>query len=425
MTTNGPQPLPFAGIRVIEIAEIWAGPVCGVLLGDLGADIVKVEAIQRSARGAVRPLPGSPGYPKGDPGDDPWNRSSAFNAVNRNKRGVTLDLHSARGQALLDRLLADGDVVFTNLSVDAQESLNLLPERLLRANPQLVVVLMTGFGMTGPYRYYRSMGMTLDAASGHSVLRGYPDLDLSTITPVHHPDAIGAAMGLFMIALPLERRAQTGEGQVIDMAQLEAAIPHVGDYLLDYQLSGELPLRLGNAHPSMAVHGCFATSAHDEWVAIAADTPERVRALCEVIARPDLGETGDREALASAVAAWACTLDRFHAEQVLQSVGVPAAAVLRPDLDQILDAQLWARGAIREADFHGHGRYPYPAGPWHFADTEPIPFEPAPRLGEHNHEILAELLGLSDAEIAELAAEQVIGTEPLEGADAPVAVRRH
>ena len=229
MTSSNPQPLPFAGIRAVEIAEIWAGPVCGALLGDLGADVLKLEAIQRSARGAIRPMPGAPGYPNSDPGEDPWNRSSAFNAVNRNKRGVTLDLHSAKGQSLLDRLLAGADVVFTNLSVDAQESLNLLPERLLAANPRLVVVLMTGFGLTGPYRYYRSMGMTLDAASGHSVLRGYPDLDLSTITPVHHPDAIGAAMGMFMIALGLERREQTGEGQVIDMAQFEAAIPHVGD----------------------------------------------------------------------------------------------------------------------------------------------------------------------------------------------------
>lgn len=425
MTASNVQPLPFNGIRAVEIAEIWAGPVCGALLGDLGADVLKVEAIQRSARGAVRPMPGAPGYPNSDPGEDPWNRSSAFNAVNRNKRGVTLDLHSAKGQSLLDRLLAEADVVFTNLSVDAQESLNLLPQRLLAANPRLVVALMTGFGLTGPYRYYRSMGMTLDAASGHSVLRGYPDLDLSTITPVHHPDAIGAAMGLFMIALGLERRAQTGEGQVIDMAQFEAAIPHVGDYLIDYQLTGEMPQRLGNAHPSMPVHGCFATNASDEWIAIAVDTPARLSALCEVIGRHDLDGGADRVQLCEAVAAWSRTMDRFQAEQTLQSVGVPAAAVLRPDIDQIVDVQLWARGALREADFHGHGRYPYPAGPWRFADTEPIRFAPAPKLGEHNNEILGGLLGLSDAEIEELAAEQVIGTAPLEGADAPVAVRRH
>ncbi|MBM3140553.1 MAG: CoA transferase [Chloroflexi bacterium] len=428
------EPLPLAGVRAIEVAEIWAGPYCGVLLGDLGAEVIKVEAIQRSARGAVHPLPGAPGYPKGDPGDEPWNRSAGFNAVNRNKRGVTLDLHSGRGQELLDRLLATADVVYTNLSFDAQESLNLLPERLLRANPRLVIALLTGFGLTGPYRYYRSMGMTLDAASGHSVLRGYPDLDLSTITPVHHPDAIGAATGLFMIGLGLERRAQTGQGQVIDLSQLEAAAAHLGEYLLDRQLSGEAVPRLANDHAWMAPHGCFAARDPDTWVTVAVDGDERFAALCRAIGRDELaadpryasaaGRLQHRALLDDAVGRWVRERNRFEAEARLLAAGVPAAAVLRGDVDHVELEALYARGALERVDLRGHGRFPYPRAPWGFTRTEPLPLAPAPLLGEHNAEVLGGLLGLSADELRRLEQEQVIGARPLETADAPVPVRR-
>ena len=428
------QPLPLKGIRAIEIAEIWAGPFCGSMLGDLGAEVIKVEAIQRTARGAVKPLPGAAGYPQGDPGDEPWNRNAAFLAVNRNKQGVTLDLHSQEGQEILDRLLAEADLVFTNLSLDAQESLNLLPKRLLKANPRLVVTLLTGYGLTGPYRYYRSMGMTLDAISGHSVLRGYPDCDLSTITPVHHPDGISAAAGLFMSVLGLRHRQRNGEGVVFDLAQFESTIPHLGEYLLDWQLSGERAPRLGNEHPWMAPHGVFAAREPDSWVSVAVDTDERFAALAKAIGRADLLDRSDlasvagrhehRAELNAAVADWVRGHDRFEAERVLQEAGVPAAAVLRPDIDQNGHAQLLARGALCEADF-GFGQFHWPAGPWRFADTEPLPFKPAPRLGQHNREVFSGLLGLDESALSGLEERQVIGTRPLDTAEDPVQVRKH
>ena len=430
-----PQPLPLAGIRAIEIAEIWAGPFCGAMLADLGAEVIKVEAIQRSARGAVRPLPGAPGYPNGDPGDEPWNRNAAFLAPNRNKQGITLDLHTDEGQQILDQLLAEADLVFTNLSLDAQESLNLLPDRLHRANPDLVVVLLTGFGLTAPYRYYRSMGMTLDAASGHSVLRGYPDLDLSTLTPVHHPDGISAATGLLMSVLGLERRAQTNEGQVFDVAQLEGTIPHLGEYLLDWQLNEEPVPRLGNEHPWMAPHGVFQANAEDSWVAVAIDTDERFEALATAIEMPDLAQHPDytttreryrhRATLNTIVANWIAQHDRFEVQRLFQDRGIPAAAVLRPDVDHLNNEHLLARGVLRDADFDGMGTFRYPSGPWHFADSEAIRFEPPPRLGQHNQQVLGGLLGFSDEKIATLEQHQIIGTRPLDTAEDPVAVRKH
>ncbi|MCB9491624.1 MAG: CoA transferase [Dehalococcoidia bacterium] len=433
-TSDAPHPLPLAGVRALEIAEIWAGPFCGSLLADLGAEVIKVEAIQRSARGAVKPLPGAAGYPGGDPGDEPWNRNAAFLAVNRSKRGITLDLHQPEGQALLDQLLPQVDLVFTNLSLDAQESLQLLPARLLAVNPRLVVTLLTGYGLTGPYRYYRSMGMTLDAISGHSALRGYPDIDLSTITPVHHPDGISAAAGLFMSLLGLRHRERTGEGVVFDLAQFESTIPHLGEYLLDWQLAGVAAPRLGNDHPWMAPHGVFATRDPDTWLAVAVDTDERFGALAQAIGREDLlgrpeyataaGRHQRRDELDRALAEWACTQDRFEAERALQAAGVPAAAVLRPDVDHHDHAQLLERGALRDADF-GFGTFRYPAPPWRFTSTVDLQYSAPPRLGEHNAEVLGGLLGLDADALARLEQQQVIGTRPLETAEDPVAVRRH
>ena len=278
------------------------------------------------------------------------------------------------------------------------------------------------------------MGMTLDAISGHSVLRGYPDSDLSTITPVHHPDGISAAAGLLMSILGLRHRDQTGEGVVFDLAQVESTIPHLGEYLLDWQMSGERASRLGNDHPWIAPHGVFEAKDPDTWVAVAADTDERFQALARAIGREDLldrpelataaGRHEHREELNRAVGAWVRERDRMEAEEALQASGVPAGAVLRPDLDQHGHGHLLQRGALRDADF-GFGSYRYPAPPWCFADTEPLRFTAPPRLGEHNREVLGGLLGLDDAALARLEESQVIGTRPLDTAEDPVRVRQH
>lgn len=251
---------------------------------------------------------------------------------------------------------------------------------------------------------------------------------------MHHPDGISAAAGLFMSILGLRHRDRTGEGVVFDLAQFESTVPHLGEYLLDWQLTGERAPRLGNDHPWMAPHGVFAANAPDTWVAVAVDSDARFEALARAIGREDLlaeeafrttaARHQHRAALNDAVAAWVGERDRFEAERLLQAAGVPAAAVLRPDVDQNDHEHLLARGVLRDADL-GFGTYRFPAGGWQFADTQPLSFRPPPRLGEHNGEVLGGLLGLDADTLAELAARQVIGTRPLDTAEDPVAVRRH
>ena len=223
---------------MLELAEVWAAPFCATLLGDLGAEVIKVESLQRIARGTIRPESPAPGYPESEPGERPWNRQAAFNGVNRSKLGLTLDLASEPGAESFADLVNVSDVVLCNYAYGVLDSFGFDYESLRRIRPDLIAVMMPGYGNTGPYRRYRSMGMTLDALGGHSALRGYPDEDLSHISLVHHPDAVAAATALFAICAALLRRARRGRGQLIDLAQVEAFMPHLGEMFIEHQLTG-------------------------------------------------------------------------------------------------------------------------------------------------------------------------------------------
>ena len=143
---------PLRGIRALELAEIWAGPFCGVLLGDMGAEVIKVEALQRIARGPISPAPNTAGYPDYDPGERPWNRQGNFNATNRNKLGLTLDLTTEQGVSAFKELVAISDIVFTNYAFGVMDRLGLGHEVLRRIKPDLIVLFTPGYGNTGPYR---------------------------------------------------------------------------------------------------------------------------------------------------------------------------------------------------------------------------------------------------------------------------------
>ena len=148
---------PLEGVRALELSEIWAGPFCGSLLADMGAEIIKVESVQRIARGPVNPPKGSGAYPDGDPGERPWNRQSNFNAINRNKKGITLDLKTNAGVETFLDLTSTADIIFCNYARSVMEGFGLGYEKLQKARPDIIFMLMPGYGNTGPYRDYRSM----------------------------------------------------------------------------------------------------------------------------------------------------------------------------------------------------------------------------------------------------------------------------
>ena len=435
--------LPLQGIRALELAEIWAGPFCGVLLGDMGAEVIKVEALQRIARGPIRPAPDTPGYPDYDPGERPWNRQGNFNATNRNKLGLTLDLTDERGVAAFKELVAISDVVFTNYAFGVMDRLGLGQEALRAVKPDLIALFTPGYGNTGPYRQHRSMGMAIDAMTGHSALRGYPDLDLTNNSLVHHPDAVAAVTATFAINAALYYRARTGQGQFIDLSQAEAFMPHMGEVFLENQMSGRPRERRGNSNPRMSPHGCYPCIGEDAWVTIAVRSEEEWGRFCEVVGQPELAidsrfatledRIANRAALDGIVGAWTEKRDRHDIAAQLQAQRIPAAAVLDCGADTYDDPHLQAREYFQLIDHPDAGLYPMSGPVWSFLSHSPHPnlppegagrmerlpdrHEPAPGLGEHNGYLLGDMIGYAAEYLHELECASVIGTVPLEGAD--------
>ncbi|HJO81547.1 MAG: CoA transferase [SAR202 cluster bacterium] len=418
---------PLTGIRVLELAEIWAGPFCGALLGDMGAEVVKVESVQRIARGPIRPRPGAPGYPDGDPGERPWNRVANFNAINRNKIAMTLDLTRPEGVDAFLNLVAVSDVVVCNYSFGVMEKFGLGYDALRQARPDIIALFMPGYGNTGPYKGIRSMGMSIDAISGHSALRGYPDLDLSRLSPVHHPNAVGGVTAAFAICTAVYQRALSGKSQFIDLSQSEAFIPHLGEVFLEYELTGNARERRGNRHPAMAPHGAYPCEGEDAWVAIAVRTDAEWQALCDVVVDPDLaddvrlstldGRLARHDDIDAALSRWTSTQNRQRVTERLQERGVPAGPVLDCCAGTYDDPHLQDRGYFRTIDHPDAGTHPM-SGPIWKLESEPEPrHEPAPGLGQHNDYVLGEVLGIPRERLDSLERDTAIGKVPLEGAD--------
>ncbi len=434
MAAEQDKTLPLEGVRALEVAEVWAGPFCGTLLADLGAEVIKVESVQRIYRGALRPRPDTPGYPEGGPGERPWNRVANFNAVNRNKLGITLDLSDPEGVEVFKRLARVSDVVFSNYVYGVMESFGLGYEALRQMKPDLIVVTMPGYGNTGPYKRYRSMGMTIDAITGHSALRGYPDLDLTHLTMVHHPDAVAGATAAFAICAALHYRARTGKGQLIDLSQAEAFMPHMGEIFLEYAMTGRDRERRGNKHPAMAPHGCYPCSGEDNWVTIAVRDETEWRAFCGALGEPELADDArfatlearlrNQAALDEIISRWTATRDRYEVMRLIQARGIPSGVVLNSGPDTYDDPHLQARGYFETVAHPEAGTHLLSGSVWKFREARQPPQRPAPTLGQHNADILGELLGLSEDYLKELAARDIIGTTPLEGADMG-GVRRH
>ena len=418
---------PLDGVRVLELAEIWAGPLCGAALADMGAEVIKVESVQRISRGPIRPAPNASGYPDGDPGERPWNRSGNFNAVNRNKRSVTLDLASARGVGLFRQLVSVSDVMVSNYAPGVVDRLGIGWEALLALKPDLIVVEMPGYGKSGPYKDFRSMGMAIDAVTGHSSLRGYPDMDQTQISLVHHPDAVAGMTAAFGISAALHYRARTGKGQFIELTQSEAFLPHIGEEFLEYGLTGVSRARRGNSHPLMSPHGCYPALGDDKWVTIAVREEEEWRAFCHATEIPGLADDArfrdlesrvtHREALDGIIAGWSSGRDRYETVETLQRAGIPAGPVLDCGADTYSDPHLFERDYFQVVEHPDAGTHLMSGPMWKLAGAPKPRHEPAPCLGEHNGYVLGEILGLGPAELRELEERHIIGTEPLEGAD--------
>ena len=399
------------GVRVIDLSMGWSGPLAARHLADMGAQVIKVEACQH--------LDWWRGW-EGTPAGDEFEESVAFNTANRNKLGITLDLTSELGVALLKRLVELADIVLENNAAGVLPRLGLDYASLRARNPELIMASMPAFGGEGPWREYRAYGSTVEQASGIPHLNGAPD-GPPTMQHVALEDPVAGLNAASALLVALWHKRRTGEGQRIDLSQVECLFPLAAHGLLEQSLNGRVFQRPGNELPGQAPYGVYPCKGDDRWVAVTVSDDAAWLALCTAIERPDLaddpslrasaGRDAARSRLDEALSTWTREHDPETVMSRFQAVGVPAAAV-RYTGEMLADPQLRARGFWQTLERDFVGPLPHPAAPYRFR-AEPLPVStPAPTLGQHSRQVLTELLGLEAAELDALEAQGVIGTRP-------------
>jgi crotonobetainyl-CoA:carnitine CoA-transferase CaiB-like acyl-CoA transferase len=427
---------PLEGVRVADITVVWAGPHVTQLLGEWGAEVIRVEPVNRIqpvTRGAEsivtrtvgQAIAGQPGqnlltvYPDFDPGHDPWNRNASFNSHARNKLSMTADIMSPEGREAFLRLIEECDVFVENNVPETIEKAGIGWEELRRVNPRLIMVRMPGYGLTGPYKNFRAFGTHVESMVGFHALRGYPDATPDYAGNALTPDGIAGVMGAVAVMMGLRHRDRTGEGQLIEMPLVEAFLPVIGEYILDYTVNGHAAGPQGNTHPTHVPHNVYPCTGEDRWIAIDVETDEEFAALARVLERSDLAADARyatvqarREHSAELDAALrALTQNRdaellFHA---LQAAGV-CAAPTHSATQALADPQLNDRGFFRELTVPGVGSHRYPGMVFKLANTPDDIRLPPPLLGEHNEAIYLDLLGYSREEYDSLVERGLVGT---------------
>ncbi|MGY3696729.1 crotonobetainyl-CoA:carnitine CoA-transferase CaiB-like acyl-CoA transferase [Bradyrhizobium sp. USDA 3240] len=407
--------LPLEGIRVVDFSMGWAGPICTRTLADLGADVIKIEATQYPDwwRGVDR----RPAYVR----EQMYEKSVRYCIMNRNKRGITLDLTRPKGLALAKRLLADADLVVDNYSVEVLPKLGLGYDVLSKINPKLVMMSMSAFGTGSAHRDCRAYGSTLEQGSGLPSVVGDRD-GPPVMSHTAFGDAVGGLNGAAAVLTALIHARLTGQGQFIDLAQIECMMPFAAPWIVAHSIDGKQPAKYGNRHPDFVPHGCFRCDGEDNWIVVAVSDDAMWPRLARLLGREDwaadatLKTDASRRAIEAeieaAITAWTSARDPDEAMAALQAAGV-ASGVARLPIDLLDDPQLHARGFIQQVDRAFIGKHPQPSMPFREGDAPFAIRSVPPTLGEHNREILSGMLGLSDAELEELTREGIIGTEML------------
>jgi CoA:oxalate CoA-transferase len=379
---------PLAGLRVLDFTWFLAGPYATMILADLGADVVKVEA----------PAQGDPSRQAG-PHIGDGRVSAYFLSVNRGKRSVVLDLKSERGRALASRLAARADVLVENFAPGTMARWKLDYASLAKHNPQLIYASCTGFGQTGPRASQPAFDLVIQALAGTLSITGAPEGD-----PVRVGFSVGDIGGALYLAVAvlaaLEARHRTGRGQYIDLALLDAQVALLENAFSRYFATGQAPGRLGSRHPLIVPFQAFATA--DGHLAVAAGTEAQWQRLCQALNRPDLAadpryakNSGRREHLAGLEAALAETFRQRSTADWLALLGahdVPCAPI-QDMAGAADDPQIAAREMITTVDDPQAGQQRIVNTPLRFSETPAGVRGTAPQLGEHTQQILEEWLG--------------------------------
>ncbi|MCC6534102.1 MAG: CoA transferase [Burkholderiales bacterium] len=405
---------PLEGTRIVDLTMGWAGPLATRTLADLGAEVVKVEACAHADW--WRGQDPRPAYFE----QKLYEQRPNYLCMNRNKLGITLDLTTADGIGLAKRLVARADAVIENYAHGVAGKLGLGYAALSATKPDLVMVSMPAF-RTGPWAAARAYGFTLEQASGLPTIAGNPD-GPPLLTHYAYGDPIGGLNATCALLTALWHRRRTGEGQHIEISQVECMLPLTAPWMIEQSVLGRIGERNGNRHPRHVPQNCFRCAGEDSFIHIGIGDDAMWQRLCRAIGREDLaadaaladapGRRAHEASIEAAIEAWTLQHDADDAMRALQAEGV-AAGVVRSPYDLAADPHLATRGFWQPVERAFCGSHLQSSLPFREA-ARPYPVRsPAPTLGEHNQAVLGDLLGVPAAELERLAKLGVIGTEAL------------
>jgi len=420
--------LPLAGIRICDFTAVWAGQSASMYLADMGADCIKVEnpfiwnPMTRASSPRVNAMmaPMLPawigGHPDNDPGPRPWNNCPAFIHVLRNKKSFTVDSRRPEGLAIVKALLRVSDVLAENLAIGTLEKLGLSDAEIRAERPDIVILHMPAFGCSGDYVEGRGYGAHIDSVAGSTIVRGYRDSSPGSNPQIFTGDFWGGMHGAFAVMAALRHRRRTGEGQVIELAQVESSAQMFPQAALDAAWNGRETGSIGNRSAEGFVpNGVFPCAGSDQWIALSCRSDSEWRALVSAMGNPGwatadefartTGRAANEDLIEERIAAWTSARDRDALFHDLQAQGVTAGPVMTAK-DAAEDAHLRDGGVWKELPATAD----YPATefvrpPYRFSRSDVDLRTPPALFAEHNDYVYREVLGLNDEEVAKLTAQ--------------------
>ena len=399
---------PLAGIRVVDFGWVWAVPFMTQLLGDMGAEIIKVESLARLDSTRVGgPVPGRPEHPD-------W--AVRFHVYHRNKKSVTVNMSDTRGIELVKALICVSDVVTDNFTPHVLKNWGIDYPSIKKIKPDIIMASLSSAGQYGSLRDLTTFAPALGAIAGLETLVGYHG-ERPLGSTLAYMDPIAGTYGAFAVLAALCYREQTGQGQFIDMSQMEACMTLIGGLFMDFAMNKRVGGPEGNRERGMAPHNLYRCQGDDAWVSIAVKTETEWDALCSVMGNPawirdsrfadQLSRWEHQDALDRHINEWTQNYTSYQVMEMLQQAGVAAM----PSLDtvqELKDPQLNARGTWVKVDHPTFQDETINGNHWKLSRTPGGIYRHAPLLGEHNEYVLGELLGMRTEEIERLAEERVL-----------------
>lgn len=406
---------PLSSYRILDFGTNIACPMACQFLADMGAEVIKIETRKKlDGLREGRPIIGED-TAGGDEGLWP-DLQPAFHAINRNKLSVTVDMKKPSGLALVRGLIAQSDIVMDNFSPGVMKRAGLDYQIMKNVRPDIIMISMPIAGDSGPLSNMIGYAHSTVGVCGLSSLMGYADEFIGQ-SQAPYCDMVTAQYAATVVLAALRHRQATGEGQYIELAQLEANVTMIGEAILDYSMNRRVMRPQGNAHPTMAPHNNYRCLGEDKWVSIAIDTEDEWRAFCKAMGDPDWTKEErfadkyerllNRAALDELVSQWTVNYAPCEVAETLQTVGVAAVPVMNIE-DQFLDPHFRERQIHLETDHPAVGAEVIYGIPWKISG---VPLENprhAPLLGEHTEQVFGELLGVTEGDLASMRAEDVL-----------------